>query len=205
VTHDERPITFSPTQRRQIVDATRRYRKVRRAISFARFSAGTTMFFGVVSLAFVGFGLVLGNLDMVPLVLGVGLVAVALNEYRGAVLLGRLSLGAPVRLAAGQIGLGLLIIGYCLWMISRAESGEMMATSDPQLREMIGDYESLYKGIAVLLYGAVIAATILFQGSAAVYYLTRRRPLQAYLTQTPDWIVEFERLRAGDHRGGSRG
>lgn len=157
------------------------------------------MFFGVVSLLFAGFGLMLGGLDPVPTVLGIGLTAVAVNEYRGAAGLGRLRPGAPIQLALGQIALGTLIIGYCLWMIARAQSGQMMASSDPQVRELLGDdFESLYKGIAMLLYGTVIAATVLFQGSAAAYYLTRRRHLRAYLTQTPDWIVDFERLRGGD-------
>ena len=149
------------------------------------------MLFGVLSLAFAAIGLAMGTLDGVATVLGVGLVLVALNEYRGAVLLGRLHLGAPLRLAAGQVSLGLLIIGYCVWKLLNADQ------NDPQLQQLAPEIASLAQGMVTLVYVVVIGATVLFQGSAAVYYLTRKGLVVKYTRQTPGWIVEFDRLRAG--------
>ncbi len=146
------------------------------------------MLFGVLSLAFAGVGMAMGTLDGVATVLGVGLVLVALNEYRGAVLLGRLHLGAPLRLGGGQVALGLLIIGYCVWMLLHADS---------QLQKLDPEIASLVQGMKTLVYEVVIGATVLFQGSAAVYYLTRKGLVVKYTRQTPGWIVEFDRLRAG--------
>ena len=153
------------------------------------------MFFGVVTLAFAGVVMAMGDLDVVATVLGVGLVLVALNEYRGAALLGRLHAGAPVQLAAGQAALGTLIIGYCVW--SMVHIGSSSALSDPQIRELDPEIASLAQGMATLVYVLVIAATVLFQGAAAIYYLTRRGLVRKYVSQTPGWIVEFDRLRAG--------
>lgn len=153
------------------------------------------MLFGVLSLMFSSVGLAMGQPPGVGLIVGIGLVAVAANEYRGAVLLGRLHHGAPIRLALGQVVLGSMIIGYCLWAIIHTETSA--ALSDPQLQEILADYEGLLKGMTALVYGAVMAATVLFQGLAALYYLTRGKQILNYVSQTPNWIVEIDRLRAG--------
>ena len=65
------------------------------------------------------------------------------------------------------------------------------------LRETYGDLGSLAEGLTALVYVVVIVATVFYQGLVAVYYLTRRWPIRKYIRQTPDWIVEIDRLRAG--------
>jgi hypothetical protein len=55
----------------------------------------------------------------------------------------------------------------------------------------------LEKMIAELIYGSLIAGTLIFQGLNALYYFTRAKLLRAYLAETPAWVVELQRCQAG--------
>ncbi len=201
MTDSESPIRLTDSHRRQIVEAGRRMRGIRRAISFARFHAAMIMFFGVVTLAVVAFQMALGDVDALHLLLGAGLVAVALNEFWGATQLERLQLRGPILLAAGEVALGFLIIAYCVWSLLHIEVDQASALGgtqmEQQLEEMLSGAGDMIKGLTALVYVVVIAATVLYQGLVSIYYLTRRWPIRKYVRQTPNWIVEFDRLRAG--------
>jgi hypothetical protein len=45
----------------------------------------------------------------------------------------------------------------------------------------------------VVLYGSVIALSALFQGANALYYFSRRKYVEAYVRDTPVWVVDLER------------
>ena len=193
--HDHQSLSLTDAHRRDIADAHARLKPIRRAVSVARFSASTTALFAALTLLFTPvFG-------VVNLLIGGGLGLIAWNEFAGARMLGRLDAGAPLRLAAGQIALGSIIVGYCVWQLWRV-LGPNAASGydDPQLRELMADYQPLIQGLTSLVYLSAIVLTVVFQGGAALYYLTRTRSLRSYLNRTPEWIVEIDRLRAAPER-----
>lgn len=69
--------------------------------------------------------------------------------------------------------------------LAEALDGTDIATSSQQI----------YQTGIVMFYAAVIAATTVFQGGAALYYFTRRTALEAFLRDTPAWVVDWKRSR----------
>ncbi len=57
--------------------------------------------------------------------------------------------------------------------------------------------QQLYQTGIILFYAVLIAATSIFQGGAAIYYFTRRAALEAFLRDTPAWVVDWKRSRRG--------
>ncbi|HEY4330192.1 MAG TPA: hypothetical protein VGN88_10690, partial [Phycisphaerae bacterium] len=58
------------------------------------------------------------------------------------------------------------------------------------------DFEDLDRLFAELVYGTLIIGTIIAQGLEALYYSSRKKYLDAYLDQTPEWIVELQKSQA---------
>ncbi len=62
------------------------------------------------------------------------------------------------------------------------------------MRRITARFVLLIAGAAVAplviygFYGLVIVLSAAFQGGLAAYYFTRRRPLEAFNLQTPDWV-----------------
>ena len=44
-------------------------------------------------------------------------------------------------------------------------------------------------------YGGVIALSVLFQGGNALYYFTRRRHVEDFIAETPEWVRDVQRGR----------
>jgi hypothetical protein len=61
---------------------------------------------------------------------------------------------------------------------------------DPALTGMIESMDDMYRSGQLLVYGALIGVSLILQGSAAYYYLSRRRYLREFLATTPRWVVE---------------
>ncbi|HUS90596.1 MAG TPA: hypothetical protein VM695_02060 [Phycisphaerae bacterium] len=185
----------------QLAQAQQRAKKLRKAGGVAMFNgctiavfAGLTLLFGLVSPLF-------GGLDVTALVMGLGLGAIALNEFRGRQLLRRFDRRAPRVLGLNQVGLMVLVIGYCAWMLWQVFAGPNPYAQDiarqPGLGDMLGPIGEVYKQLSLLVYGGVIAGTLIFQGLNAIYYFTRASHLRAYLDQTPPWVVEVQRRTTG--------
>jgi hypothetical protein len=66
----------------------------------------------------------------------------------------------------------------------------LAAIDDPSLREMITSMEDMYRLGQVLVYATLIGVTVAFSGGAALYYLSRRKPLREFLAGTPPWVLE---------------
>ncbi len=60
------------------------------------------------------------------------------------------------------------------------------------------EVDSLYSGVVVAFYGTIIALTVVVQGLNAFYYFSRRKYVDAYLRDTPDWVLDLERLASGN-------
>ncbi|MBC7856409.1 MAG: hypothetical protein IAF94_23510 [Pirellulaceae bacterium] len=66
----------------------------------------------------------------------------------------------------------------------------------PELQQALGsmeEFQQLYQLVILAIYGAVIALSAVFQGFNAFYYFTRLSHIQAYVRETPGWILEMQR------------
>ena len=189
------PLTAEHIQ--QLRDAETRAKKLRKAARMAAFNGGTFAFFAVVSFLIAMISLARGEWDVVGFVMGAGLAVVAWNELRGKKLLQQFDAKGPRLLGWNQIGLMGLILAYCAYMIAAAYVGpgpyEDTMQKYPSLRRSLGDIDKLHQSITVLVYGAVIVGTILYQGGCAWYYFARGKLLADYLAETPPWVVDVQR------------
>jgi hypothetical protein len=184
---------LSPHDLQILVDARLRAKKIRRAVTVARFDGWTIGIFAALTL--LGSAI---SFSWIALALGVGMAAVAAIELRGAQALAALDLRAPKRLAFNQFFLGALLFAYAawsLWSIWR-NPGQFFPeiAQTPELATMLGSIEDISKLIGLALYGTLILVAITVQGGTALFYLSRARYLRAYIEQTPPWVIEMQRV-----------
>ena len=164
-------------------------KKIRRAAGVARFNGWTTGIFAAITL--LG-----GVFSLTSLLLGVALAVVAHNEFNGAKLLRRLDQRAPRRLGYNQLGLCGVVIVYSLWSIYSMLTGpspyESALAAGGQAAQMLGSIEQLHTTLIFGVYGSLIFVSLVVQGGNAWYYFTRARQIQAYSTQTPQWIIDLQ-------------
>jgi hypothetical protein len=181
---------LSPEQLRQIADARRRSAKIRKGVSVALFDGWTI---GI----FAGLTLIGGLFSFVGLLLGAGMMAVAYVEIRGAKRLRQLDPAAPKTLAWNQVFLGALLFAYAVFSLWRIYAGQTELAAQlnayPELAGIAGDVERLSQLIGLLIYGTLIAVAVFGQGGTALFYLTRRKYIDAYLRDTPQWIIDAQR------------
>lgn len=172
----------------QVAAARRRGRALRRAASVARSSGRTTAFFAALSL--------LGGLfSPVGIVLGLGMGLIAWNELSGAKLLRCADPRAPRVLGHNQLAFMALLIGYGAWGMYKGLTTPMdpALAQVPQAGAAFSSLAELQTMIVVGIYGSVIAGSVLFQGSMALYYFTRARHVRKYRERTPAWIIELQK------------
>jgi hypothetical protein len=181
--------TLSPEQFRDLEEARKRSKPIRSAITVAKFDGITVALFGGLTLLSAAFGSIWG------LVLGAGMCIIAYIELQGAQRLRRLDVKAPKTLALNQIFLGGLLLSYAIYSIFTAGSiiDATLREAGPDVANMFGnDIKSLAQSIAYLIYGSLAAVAIFGQGGTALFYLSRRKHIEAYLAQTPPWIIQAQ-------------
>jgi hypothetical protein len=185
---------LTPEHRHELVLANVRAKKIRRAAGVAAFNGWATGSLAALSAPFALSG-------MANVCVTVGLSVIAYNEFRGRKRLLQFDPEAPVLLGWNQIGLMMLILVYCLWMLFTTFSGAgAFATeiaANPELAGAIGsmkEFDQLYKDLAVAIYGAVIGISVAFQGLNALYYFTRRKHVIAYVRETPKWVLNLQQV-----------
>lgn len=175
---------------RELELAQRRAKTVRRAISVARFNGWTVG-------TFAGLSLLGGVFSLTSLLVGVALTVVSYNEFSGAKALQRFDQAAPRRLGFNQLGLCGVAILYSLWNIYSTLTGpnpyEAALAAGGQAIEILGSIEQLQTTLTFAVFGAMIVLSIIFQGGMAWYYFTRKRLVQAYVSETPGWIIDLQR------------
>jgi hypothetical protein len=184
---DDGPAPLTADQLAEVSAANKRAVDILKAGRVASFNGWTIGTFGVISVLF-GLG------SLTALVVGVGLLVVAWNEFRGRNLLRGFELKGPRLLGRNQIGLMALIIAYCLWSIHHTIHHP--SESIRQLEMVVGAGGTVTQ-LVVWGYAAVIVLSILAQGLNARYYFRRIDQLQAYLRDTPGWVVELQRATSG--------
>jgi hypothetical protein len=68
--------------------------------------------------------------------------------------------------------------------------------ANPEIGQVLGsleEFDVLYKGLIVAVYGTVLVLSVVLQGLNSLYYFTRRKHVEAYLQETPDWVVGVQR------------
>ena len=65
--------------------------------------------------------------------------------------------------------------------------------SDSQAAQMLVPYQNLVQLVVIAFYATVMFVAILGPGLTAVYYYSRVKYIDAYLQQTPAWILELQR------------
>lgn len=172
-------------QHEQLADARERARSFMGAVRAATFNVWSIGIFAALTLLF-------GVFSLTALVLGVGLAVVTWNEYRGRKLLRGFDPAGPRLLGRNQLGLMALIVVYALWSMHQAR-----AHPDPGLEQMDeilgGDTSGLVASLTTIVYVGVIAITGIFQGLMARYYFKRIPMVEAYVRETPDWVLELQR------------
>lgn len=184
---------LSPENLRQLADARERSKKLRRAISIAKFDAWTVGVFG-------GLTLLVGIFTIVGWLLGGALLAVAFIEIRAARDLARMDSRAPRRLGLNQIALGTALFTYAmfgLWTVLHGPDplAETLRQA-PEAAEMLAPYSDLIRMTGVAIYVGVALVAIFAQGGMALYYFSRAKHLRAYIAQTPQWVIDFDRAAA---------
>lgn len=191
---------------RLVAEAEARGRKIRRASMVALLSglalagfSGLSLLWAAGALALDGFDL--ARLDGLTLAMGLGLGALAWNEFRGRTLLRRFDLRGPRVLGINQLALLGVVVAYSGWMIAAALWGpnpyEEVMAREPLAAEVLGNIGDMHKRITVIAYSSVIAGTLIFQGLTAAYYFSRGAVLRSYLRQTPAWLVDLQRATGG--------
>lgn len=183
---------LSPDHFRELADTRCAAAKVRRAAGIASFSGWSMAVFGAITLV----GGVLG--DVVSLVLGIGLGAIAWNELRGSAKLKRFDPSGARVLGFNQIGLGALIVAYAAWSLKVNLGSSSLASLseaglDPSQQAMIGDIAKL---VTYAVYGGLIIVGFIVPGLTAWYYFSRGRIVRRFIDRTPPWILDTLRAAA---------
>lgn len=184
---------LSVTHRRELSAARDRAKTIRKAARVAGFNGWTTAAAAAFSAMFLLF-------DRSPgaIAITLGLSIIAYNEFRGRKRLLNFDPSAATMLGWNQLGLLAAIVIYCLWMLSgtSAEAAKAMtefnSASQRELLSMAGDWEGLYKTASLAMYGGVIVLSVLFQGGNALYYFTRRRHVEDFIAETPQWVRDVQ-------------
>lgn len=169
-------------------------RKVRRAASVAAFSGWTTAVFAALTL--------LGGLFSLPaFLLGVGFAVSAAIEIRGAAALRRFESGVVKRLAVNQAALAGMLCAYGAWSIFAALTapGPYAAYLDGggAMADAVRPIAKLQTSVTIVFYLALIVCSLIAQGGAAVYYLTRKRHIDAFVQTTPAWALDMLKAAGG--------
>lgn len=179
---------LTPENLRELEAARRALRKVRRAVSIARFEGFTIAIFG-------GLTALSGIPNIGVMLLGAVLTAIGVIEIVGGGQLRRLDLRAIRILTINQLSLATLILIYALWnlLAEIAHPLSQISGSDAQLLGQV-DPSALdfTHQMMLLLYVSLVAAAVI-EASMALYYHTRGAHLRQYLAQTPQWIISMQK------------
>jgi len=182
--------SLTPEQRQELANAKARSHAFMGAARTATFNIWTVGAFAAVTILF-------GLFSLTALVLGIGMAVVTWNEYRGRAMVRRFDPAGPLLLGRNQLGLMGLIIVYALWSMYQTT-----ANPDPELAQMDailgGDTAGLVAELTAYVYIGVIVLTGIFQGLLARYYFRRIAMVEAYVRDTPAWVVDMQRAASLD-------
>jgi len=135
------------------------------------------------------------------IIVGTGAAVIGIIEWMGGRRVKSGKAEATRLLAVNQLALFALVTAYCVFHMvtfspekAKAEAISPQVRSDlaiamPDLQYSIDHaIDTWGTAITVGFYSLVIAASIGFQGGMALYYLSRRKHIDAWNRETPAWI-----------------
>ena len=174
--------------------ANGRAKRIRKAACVAAFNGWVTGIIAAVSAPFAPF-------SIAGFLVTVGLTFIAYNEFQGRKRLLQFDPSSSTLLGWNQVALLTLIIVYCLWMLFTGLTGAgpfaAEIKANPEIAAALGsldEFDYIYKILVVAVYGTVIVLSVIFQGLNALYYFTRRKHVEAYVQETPDWVLDVQRM-----------
>ena len=174
----------------QLDESRRRRKKIDRALVVAGFNAWTIAVFAALSLPLMLFDLKGGCV-------GIGLALIAYREFLGRHKLKQLEPRAPWHLGWNQVAMCGLLTLYCGWQIIGALTGPGQYADSieatPELASTLEPIDELITMVTLAIYFTILTCGLIMQGSLSLYYFTRAKPLNDYLSQTPGWIIELQR------------
>jgi hypothetical protein len=196
------PLTLE--HRQDYALARQRAKSIYKAAAVASFNAWATALVAVISAPFALF-------SMAGLLTTAALTLVAGNEFRGRRRLLQFDPHAAAILGWNQLLLLAMIIGYCAWSIYASLYGANSVTQQlrgfAELESSLGSLDGvdvLVRHVVVVLYGSLIALSVVVQGLTAYYYFSRRKHVENYLAETPQWIRELQRSSQGPELADTR-
>jgi hypothetical protein len=176
----------------QLSLASAEWTKLRRMASYAAFDGWTLTILGGLTLICGGYGSVPG-LFISSVLLGTGLFEIhCVRQLR------RLNPPSITHMGYNQIALAAGLILYSMVSLIQSRGGAMPSEITDAIAAAGGSTDELKSQLSSameILYGGVIAFALLVQGGTALYYFSRRKYLQRYINQTPDWIQQMQRER----------
>jgi hypothetical protein len=178
---------LTPENLRQLTEARTALKKIRRAVSVARFDGWTVAILGMLTLIF-GFSSFWG------LAIGTAMVVIAFVELRSADRLSKLDSTAIKVMALNQVCFASLLIIYAAWSILNADNSSIVGDSDwAELGYSPSQVAHIAKLLTLVIYGGVILLALFAQGGLALYYTRKRKHLDKYLARTPEWITAMQK------------
>jgi hypothetical protein len=179
---------ITPENFRELENARHGLRKIRRAVSAARFEGFTVAIFG-------GLTVLLGITSITDILLGLVLAAIGVIEIMGAGQLRRLDPRAIRVLTFNQLTFATLILLYALWNLHSEIAHPVGDVGDADAK-LLGQVDpsvlSVTHEIMLLVYVSFIGAAA-FEAGMAAYFHSRGAHLRQYLAQTPEWIVSMQK------------
>ncbi len=174
-------------------------RPIRSAARTARSSAITILVVGA-----IGIPILIFSPSWLGLLVVAGICTVGVIEYIGSRRMRRADPSAAAFLACNQFAFMTLIVAYCvIQMLTFSPAKSRAALISPDVEELLSQAgygqeasRQLDVWAPIVTYGFysfVIVLSVGFQGGLALYYLTRRRHLQALQRSTPEWIARLFR------------
>ncbi|MCC6683255.1 MAG: hypothetical protein IT445_20355 [Phycisphaeraceae bacterium] len=186
---------LGPQMQQQIAQARQRRKAIDRAMSVAAFDAWSSAVLAALCVPFALF-------SWASLLAAMVLSAVAYVEFTGRAMLRQLDPRSLHVLAGNQIGMAVIVILYAVWRLYLATTGQGYAAQieqqlPPDVAGQLGSSVSqLVRNMEMLVYVVLIAGTVLMQGGTALYYLSRRKALHEFVTQTPRWVIDVLKAAA---------
>lgn len=185
---------LSAEQARQLDDASRTHRALRRAARTAFSSAATTLFIGAASALCTAF-----SPDWQNVLISAAILAVGCVEYVGAARLRRADRRAAPLLMRNQLVFLAVIVLYSIIQLTTFSTDQMKKDAiSPEVRQQLLEMPSMQQAIdrqidlwgSVMhygLYAGLIVVSILFQGGLAWYYASRQKHVEFFHRTNPDW------------------
>ncbi|MGA2585282.1 MAG: hypothetical protein ABSG31_18585 [Tepidisphaeraceae bacterium] len=163
------------------------YRRISRAVWVARTD-------GMILIAFGALTIIGGIGSISAMAAGAVLAVIGWIEWRGSDRLRKFDPRALSTLMLNQLVLGGLLILYSLvQLVSEMMGRGLTADLNGDLSEFgVVDTGELH-ALVMLFYVALIFIAVPCMGGLAYYYFTRQKYVDAYLKETPDWIVAMQK------------